>query len=89
VIQPLVRGSDQAYTAVVLAVLGLHCMFPLGVVGLVLAYLEDQRINRGEAPEAGRGLVRAAKVCGVICSVLTAMSVVGIGAFVLFLKNAR
>ncbi len=88
-IQPLVRGSDQAYAAVVLAVLGLHCLFPLGVVGLVLAYLEEQRINRGETPEAGRGLVRAAKICGVICTVLTAMSVVGIAAFALFLTNAR
>ena len=79
-VQPLVRGSNQAYAAVVLGVMGLHCMFPLGVIGLVLALIEDGAINRGEAPEAGRGLVRAAKVCGYICAVLTVMSGIGIAA---------
>lgn len=85
-VQPLIRGSDQAYTAVVLSVLGLHCMFPLGLIGLALAYMEQGRIDRGEAPEAGRGLVRAAKVCGVICAVLCVFSVAGVAAIFAFRK---
>lgn len=82
-VQPLVRGSNQAYAAVVLGVMGLHCMFPLGIVGLVLGFLEEGAINRGESPEAGRGLVKAAKVCGYICVVATVMSAIAIAGAII------
>ncbi len=81
-IQPLVRGSNQAYAALVCSVLALiyPCVLPLGTVGLVLARLEKQRIDRGEAPEAGRGLVKAATICGTITTVLMVGGGVVVGA---------
>jgi hypothetical protein len=74
-VQPLVRGSNLAYASVVLGIVGLHCLFPLGALGLVLAYVEQGRIDRGEAPEAGRGMLVSAKVCGFICAACTVMGV--------------
>ncbi len=57
-------ASTRAVCSGVLGGVGLCCAFLPGVLGLVLGYMELQRIERGDAPRAGLYWARAGVVLG-------------------------
>lgn len=62
--------SSQAWAALYLGLGGLTCGFVPGLVGLVLAYRELERIRLGESPPGGRALARAGQLLGWLNAVL-------------------
>jgi len=67
------RASSQAWASLYLGLAGLTCGFVPGLVGLVLAYRELERIRLGEAPVGGRPLARAGQLLGWLNVVLMAV----------------
>src|SRR5689334_17673965 len=57
-------ASAQAWASLYLGLAGLTCGFLPGVVGLVIAHRELERIARGEASSGGRALARAGRLLG-------------------------
>jgi hypothetical protein len=77
------QASRQSLVALVLTIAGFNCGFLPGIAGLVLAYRELARINRGEAPESGRNYAKVAKVLGwVNVGILVAVGLLFVGGLV-------
>ncbi len=66
------RASSQAWACLYLGLAGLLCGFVPGLVGLVLAHRELERIASGEAPLGGRALARAGRLLGWLNAALLA-----------------
>jgi hypothetical protein len=77
------KASSRAVTALVLAIVGLNCLWPLGIVSLIMGNQELAAIERGESPAKGRSLAKGAVILGWIGIGLTAVAVVA-GAIALF-----
>ena len=66
------KPSRLAWTAFVLGVVGVNATLLPGLVALYLGRVELARIERGEAPPAGRLFARGAVVMGLLCAVALA-----------------
>ena len=71
------KASSRAVTSLVLALVGLNCLWPLGIVSIIMAQQEIAAIDRGESPSKGRSLAKGAMIIGWIDVGLTALAVVG------------
>lgn len=71
------KASSRAVTSLVLALVGLNCLWPLGIVSIIMAQQEIAAIDRGESPSKGRSLAKGATIIGWIDVGLTALAVVG------------
>ena len=60
------KPSGRAVAALLMGIVGLHCLWPLGVLGWVLASQERAAIDAGKAPVAGQSLTTAAKGLGIL-----------------------
>jgi hypothetical protein len=63
------------------AVIGL----PLGIVAWALARKDEEKMQAGTMDPEGRGLVQAAKVLGIVGTVLNGLYVLGCGAYIGFI----
>lgn len=74
----MTKPSGRAIASLLLGIVGLHCLWPLGLVGWALASAERAAIDEGHSPAAGKSLTVAARVLGIIN--LVVMVCVGIAA---------
>jgi hypothetical protein len=82
------KASSRAVTALVLALVGMNCLWPLGIVAIIMAQQEVAAIERGESPAKGRSLAKGALIVGWIDVGLTALAVVaGIIIFAFAMAN--
>ncbi|MDY7229180.1 DUF4190 domain-containing protein [Hyalangium rubrum] len=70
------KASSRAVTALVLAIVGMNCLWPLGIVSIIMATQEIAAIDRGESPAKGRPLAKGALILGWILVALTGIAVV-------------
>jgi len=75
--------ASQASTALVLSIIGLICCQVLGVVAWVMANNELEGIKTGRRNPANEGTASAARIIGIVCTVL-----LGIGILVAILAFA-
>jgi hypothetical protein len=75
--------ASQASTALVLSIIGLICCQVLGVVAWVMANNELEGIKAGRRNPANEGTASAARIIGIVCTVL-----LGIGILVAILAFA-
>jgi len=75
--------ASQASTALVLSIIGLICCQVLGIVAWVMANNELEGIKAGRRNPANEGTASAARVIGIVCTVL-----LGIGILVAILAFA-
>ena len=73
--------KSQASTALVLGILGIVCCGPLAVVAWIMANKELEGIASGHRNPQNEGTAKAAKVVGIVGTVL-----LGIGLIVLFVS---
>jgi hypothetical protein len=71
------KASSRAVTSLVLALVGLNCLWPLGIAAIVMGNQEITAIDRGESPPKGRSLAKGAVIIGWVDVGLTALAVVG------------
>ncbi len=74
-------ASSQTTTALVLSILGVLCCGFLAPVAWYLANQEEQAIREGRSPAAGQGMATAAKILGIIGTVLLALQIVWVVFF--------
>lgn len=80
--------SSQATTALVLGILGIICCGPLAIVGWIMANNELQGIAAGRRDPQNQGTANAAKIVGIIGTVLFGITIIVIilaftGSFVI------
>jgi hypothetical protein len=75
--------ASQASTALVLSIIGLICCQVLGIVAWVMANNELEGIKAGRRNPANEGTASAARIIGIVCTVL-----LGIGILVAILAFA-
>jgi len=68
----------------VLGILGLLVCGPLGIVAWVMGSGDLKEMDAGSMDPSGRGNTNAGKICGIIATVLTIISVLIIAALFLF-----
>jgi hypothetical protein len=68
--------ASQASTALVLSILGLVCCQVLGIVAWVMANNELEGIKSGKRNPANEGTANAARIIGIVSTVLLAVGVV-------------
>lgn len=71
-------SSNQAITALVLGILGIICCGFLAPVAWYLGNQELKAISEGRSPAAGEGLAKAAKILGIIGTILLVFSILWI-----------
>ena len=71
-------SSNQAITALVLGILGIICCGLLAPIAWYLGNQELMAIREGRSPAAGEGLAKAAKILGIIGTVLLVLSILWI-----------
>jgi uncharacterized membrane protein YjgN (DUF898 family) len=71
-------SSNQAITALVLGILGIICCGLLAPIAWYLGNQELMAIREGRSPAAGEGLAKAAKILGIIGTVLLVLSLLWI-----------
>jgi hypothetical protein len=71
-------ASGQAITALVLGILGVTCCGLLAPVAWYLGQAELAAIREGRSPGAGQGLATAAKILGIIGTILLVFWVIWI-----------
>jgi uncharacterized membrane protein YjgN (DUF898 family) len=71
-------SSNQAITALVLGILGIICCGLLAPIAWYLGNQELLAIREGRSPAAGEGLAKAAKILGIIGTVLLVLSLLWI-----------
>lgn len=74
--------NSQATTALVLGIFGIICCAPLAIVAWIMANNELQGIQAGRRNPANQGTANAAKILGIIGTVLLAIGLI-FGAMVL------
>jgi hypothetical protein len=62
--------ASQASTALVLSIIGLVCCQVLGIVAWVMANNELEGIKSGRRNPANEGTANAARIIGIVCTVL-------------------
>jgi hypothetical protein len=77
--------SSQATTALVMGILGIVCCGPLAIVAWVMANKELEEIASGMRNPQNEGTAKAAKVIGIIGTVLLG---IGLILIVLFISGA-
>ena len=70
--------SSQASTALVLSIVGLVCCQVLGIVAWVMAHNELQAIMAGKRNPANEGTASAARIIGIIGTVLFGLGVLAL-----------
>lgn len=68
--------GSQATTALVMAILGIVCCGPLAIVGWVMANNELAGIAAGRRNPSNEGSAKAARVVGIIGTVLWAIGII-------------
>ena len=63
-------ASTQAITALVLGIVGIVCCTPAAPVAWYLGLNEERAIREGRAAVAGAGIATAAKILGIIGTVI-------------------
>lgn len=69
-------SSNQAITALVLGILGIVCCGLLAPVAWYLGNQELKAISEGRSAVAGEGLAKAAKILGIIGTILLVFTIV-------------
>lgn len=73
---PAYSETSQASTALVLGILGIICCQPLGIAAWVMANNELEAIRSGMRNPANEGTANAARILGIIGTVLVAVGVI-------------
>jgi hypothetical protein len=68
--------ASQASTALVISILGLVCCQVLGIVAWVMANNELEGIKTGKRNPANEGTANAARIIGIVSTVLLGVGVV-------------
>lgn len=77
-------ASGRAITALVLGIATFMCCGLLGIPAFFLGRAEENAINAGQAPEAGRVLAKIGWILGLIGLILNCLSLIGFGAYFYF-----
>jgi hypothetical protein len=73
---PAYPEQSQATTALVLGILGIVCCAPLAIVAWIMGNNELEGIKAGRRNPANEGTANAARILGIIGTVLLAIGVV-------------
>ena len=68
----------------VLGILGLVVCGPLGIVAWIMGSSDLKEMDDGTMDSSGRGNTNAGKICGIIATVLTIISVILVGIIFMF-----
>ena len=68
--------SSQASTALVVSIVGLVCCQVLGIVAWIMANSELKAIQEGRRNPANEGTATAARIIGIVTTVLLAIGIV-------------
>lgn len=68
----------------VLGILGLLVCGPLGIAAWIMGAADLKEMDAGTMDPSGRGNTNAGKICGIIATVLTILSVIVVGIIFLF-----
>lgn len=82
-------GDTRSIVAFVLGIFSVFGLWVLGPVAIVVATGALRRIDAGEVPPGSRGLAVAARVLGIIGTVLLGVAVLVVVGAVLFLVTTR
>lgn len=80
--------ASQATTALVLGILGIVICQVLAPFAWVMGNKEMQAIDAGRRPPENRGTANAAKILGIVGTVLLGLFIIGVIIFVLFISVA-
>jgi hypothetical protein len=80
--------ASQATTALVLGILSIVVCQVLGPFAWSMGSKEMQAIDAGRRPPENRGTANAAKILGIVGTVLLGLAVIGIILFFLFFSVA-
>lgn len=71
------KASGMAITALILGILSFCCcgMFT-GIPALIVGFIENGRIKRGESSEKGKGMALAGIVLGIVSLAMTCLMVI-------------
>lgn len=69
-------ASELAVAALILSATSVMFCGITAIPGMIMGFIELGRINRGDSPEAGRSMARAAAIIGVIITVLMVLAVI-------------
>ncbi len=73
------KASGMAITALVLGILGLCCCgIFAGVPALIVGWMENSKIGRGESSPKGKGFAVAGMILGVISIILGCLQLIWI-----------
>ncbi len=75
---PVAQENSKATMAVVFGVLGIICCGLLAPVAWYLANGELEQINAGRIAESNRGMAQAAKILGIIGTILLVLGLLWI-----------
>ena len=71
------KASGMAIASLVLGILGFCCCGMLaGIPALIVGYIENGKINRGESSPKGKGFCIAGMILGVISLVTTCIGLI-------------
>jgi hypothetical protein len=82
--QPVVqeKASGMAIASLVLGILGFCCCGIIaGIPALIIGYMENGKINRGESSPKGKGFCIAGMILGAIAIVLGCIQIIWIVFF--------
>jgi hypothetical protein len=82
--QPVVqeKASGMAIAALVLGILGFCCCgFLAGIPAIIVGFMENGKINRGESSQKGKGFAVAGIILGIISVILSCIQIVWIFFF--------
>lgn len=73
------KASNRAVTALILGILGVIpcCIHIVAPIAWILGAMELKEINAGLAPIAGKGYATAAKILGIIGTILFIIGILG------------
>jgi hypothetical protein len=94
--RPMVRRDCDPHRGPLLLTLGIISLvllicwpvsiigLPLGIVAWVLAQKDEAKMRAGTMDPAGLGLAQAAKVCGIVGTILNGLYLLGCGVYMGF-----
>ncbi|MEX1124595.1 MAG: DUF4190 domain-containing protein [Acidimicrobiia bacterium] len=80
--------ASQATTALVLGILGIVLCQILGPFAWSMGSKEMQAIDAGRRPPENRGTANAAKILGIVGTVLLGLAIIGVILFIVFFSVA-
>jgi hypothetical protein len=76
------KASGMAITALVLGILGFCCCgIFAGIPALIVGFLENGKINRGESSPKGKAFAVAGIILGVISLILGCLQIIWVAFF--------